>query len=120
MQITRITTFLPVLLVLASLHMHAGGTHDGRIYPSPLPEGRSLELAAGGAPVDLSGSVIVIRYLGFSCTHCVQQLTYLNEHAERLARLGVRVIAFSDDDAVTVGRMLARLQYDRRPLVRGS
>jgi peroxiredoxin len=113
MQITRITTFLPVLLVLASLHMHAGGTHDGRIYPSPLPEGRSLELAAGGAPVDLSGSVIVIRYLGFSCTHCVQQLTYLNEHAERLARLGVRVIAFSDDDAVTVGRMLARLQYDR-------
>jgi peroxiredoxin len=45
-----------------------------------------------------SGSVVLIRYLGYSCSHCIEQLIALNKRADTLKQLGVRVIAFSEDD----------------------
>jgi peroxiredoxin len=41
--------------------------------------------------------VIVVRYLGYSCSHCIQQLLMLKEHTQALRASGVRVIAFSED-----------------------
>jgi hypothetical protein len=57
-------------------------------------------------------STIVIRYLGFSCTHCVRQLTYLNSYAKQLQLAGIRVVAFSSDDDRTNRRLVERMGYD--------
>jgi thioredoxin-dependent peroxiredoxin len=41
--------------------------------------------------------VIVIRYLGYSCSHCIEQLLGLQKLTTRLKAREIRVIAFSDD-----------------------
>ncbi|MBD1206823.1 MAG: redoxin domain-containing protein [Ignavibacteria bacterium] len=43
-------------------------------------------------------SLVLVRYLGCSCSHCIEQLIALNKRADTLKQLGVRVIAFSEDD----------------------
>jgi peroxiredoxin len=41
--------------------------------------------------------VIVIRYLGYGCSHCIEQLLALQKLTDRLKAGQIRVIAFSDD-----------------------
>ncbi len=51
------------------------------------------------SPAELSeqGTVIVIRYLGYGCSHCIEQLLALQKLTSRLKSARVKVIAFSDD-----------------------
>lgn len=42
-------------------------------------------------------SVIVIRYLGYGCSHCIEQLLALKKLTARLKSDNIRVVAFSDD-----------------------
>lgn len=62
--------------------------------------------------VNSDESVILIRYLGFNCTHCVRQLTYLNSYAEQLRSNRIRVVAISSDDDRTNQRLVSRMGYD--------
>jgi len=57
--------------------------------------------------------VILVRYLGYSCSHCVEQLTYLNSYSERLIPLGFKVIAISSDDDETIAQMMRKMGYNR-------
>lgn len=41
--------------------------------------------------------IIFIRVLGIQCSHCAQQLTMVNTHAERLRRHGITVIVLSSE-----------------------
>ncbi len=99
----------------------ADDDHGSAFWPSafevgsPLPPA-TLQVGSEVIRLDTLGTaapVILVRYLGFGCTHCVQQLTYLNDHATALRRLGIRVVAFSEDDERTSERMIERLHYDR-------
>jgi peroxiredoxin/sugar lactone lactonase YvrE len=56
--------------------------------------------------------IIVVRYLGYTCSHCVEQLTYLNSKAARLKELDVPVFAFSEDSVARNSLLAARMQYD--------
>lgn len=55
---------------------------------------------------------IIIRYLGYRCSHCVEHLRYVNEHAAKLRALGVRVIATSSDPASRWDELVRRLSID--------
>jgi len=98
--------------------------HGSAFWPSafevgsPLPPA-TLQVGSDMIRMDTLGTnapVILVRYLGFGCTHCVQQLTYLNDHAAALRELGIRVVAFSEDDQWTSERMIGRMHYDRSVL----
>lgn len=41
--------------------------------------------------------LVVIRFLGAMCSHCVQQLVAINEQREAFKSTGARIVAFSDD-----------------------
>ncbi len=118
MKFSVVTLFLCCLFAATS----AATDHDGlRLYPTAVPNGSSfpaVSVVRGTEQVDLHDLVadkptILIRFLGYSCQHCVEQLTYLNRHADRLRELGVRVIAFSSDDPATCERLMQRMKYDR-------
>lgn len=87
--------------------------HSVRIYKSPISVGTPVSpLVFSPLNFELNGSptaVIYVRYKGYTCSHCVRQLVYLNEHADDLRRLGIRVVAFSSDDARTSQKMVASL-----------
>jgi peroxiredoxin len=59
-----------------------------------------------------TGSVVLIRYLGYSCSHCIEQLIALNKRADTLKKLGVRVIAFSEDDAEQNAAVAKKYGFD--------
>lgn len=67
--------------------------------PALAPELSALD--ATGATVtlaDMAGSnVLLIFYLGEECPHCMEQLKLAEEHVERLAEVGTRVVAVSMD-----------------------
>lgn len=84
--------------------------HAVRSFPLHMPVGSKLPSL--GLPIDTSSTYILVRYLGFSCTHCVRQLTYLNSYAQQLQAAGIRVVAFSTDDARTNQRLIKRMGYD--------
>lgn len=42
-------------------------------------------------------SVIVIRYLGYGCSHCIEQLLALQKLSDTLKTKNIRVVAFSED-----------------------
>ncbi len=43
--------------------------------------------------------VILIRYLGYGCSHCIEQLLALQKNTDKLKALNAKVIAFSEDGA---------------------
>lgn len=99
-----------LLLLLGSTCLTAMDEQMARTYPSPISIGTHISPSVfgpltGTAEVD-AGAVIYVRYRGYTCSHCVRQLVYLNEHADALLRLGVRVVAFSSDDARTSSKMV--------------
>ena len=56
--------------------------------------------------------LIVLRYLGASCSHCIDQLLALRESRERIRRAGLHVIAMSHDDPQTCDTAMQRLALD--------
>jgi peroxiredoxin/DNA-binding beta-propeller fold protein YncE len=53
-----------------------------------------------------------VRYLGYRCSHCVRQLLYINSYAEKLQRLGVRVLAISEDASSQWQRFVTQHNMD--------
>lgn len=98
-------------LVLGAVAAAAMDDHAARLYRSPIALGTHLSPSVFGpltnGATDKSGAVIYVRYRGFTCSHCVRQLVYLNEHANALRRLGISVVAFSSDDARTSRKMVS-------------
>ena len=67
------------------------------------------------APIALrpqTESAIVVRYLGYRCTHCIEHLRYLNRYASAFRRLGVHVIATSPDGVERWNELAARFDFD--------
>ncbi|MFM8770803.1 MAG: hypothetical protein ACKOE4_02080 [Candidatus Kapaibacterium sp.] len=94
------TLILLTLVVISTMQLSAGGDdamkHNGARFPAPTR--RELASALSGLPIgSADGNVIIVRYLGYRCSHCVEQLTYLNSHSADLRRLGISVVAMSAD-----------------------
>lgn len=94
--------FFLFVLILATARLWAssddGMNHDGAFLPAPPIA--QITLALQALPVgQTSERLIVVRYLGYRCSHCVEQLTYLNQNSAALKQLGIRVLAISKDDA---------------------
>ncbi len=56
--------------------------------------------------------LIVLRYLGASCSHCIDQLLALRESSERIRNAGLRVVALSHDDPHACATAMQRLDLD--------
>jgi len=96
--------------------------HSMQSYASPFTVGRALPVASLRdaaseqtiAELSAGGPIIVVRFLGYSCSHCVRQLTYLNEHANVLAAHHIRVVAFSTDAPRICERLMLAQHLDPR------
>ncbi len=56
--------------------------------------------------------LIVLRHLGASCSHCIDQLLALRESSERIRTAGLHVIAMSHDDPHACASAMQRLDLD--------
>ena len=80
--------------------------HPGDTFPS-------LTLTpADGQPLELPGALtrhfgVVLLYRGGWCPYCVAQLRAFRRAADRLADLGIRVVALSVDDEATTRQTIA-------------
>ena len=80
---------------------------NGQIFPH-------LEVAAVGGgtialPETLAGSFgVVLVYRGAWCPFCNAQLAAFERRSEKLAELGVKVVAFSVDDEATAAALIAK------------
>ncbi|MCO6466084.1 MAG: redoxin domain-containing protein [Bradyrhizobiaceae bacterium] len=117
---TLLRTTVSILLIVGTAAPVMTQEHEQRSYPArvqrtmPLP---NHDVLAGKRRVDLTSAsmqhpIIIVRYLGFSCVHCVEQLAYLNRYARRLQQLGIRVYAVSADDERTNTLHQQRMNYD--------
>ena len=86
--------------------------HASMLVRSPFEANARLPHTDISAMIDPDVPTILVRYLGFRCTHCVRQLTYLHEHRRVLQQYGVRVVAMSQDDHATNERLMQRMGYD--------
>lgn len=82
--------------------------HGMRVFPSAIVAGQTLPASVDAPP----STSIVVRYLGYECTHCVRQLLYLNEHRADLKRLGISVIAVSEDSQERWQQMVEKTGID--------
>lgn len=96
--------------------------HTSTSYTSPFTVGTTLPAVTlhttshdhSLADLSADGPIIVVRYLGYTCSHCVRQLTYLNEHADALAAHHIRVVAFSTDAPRIAERLMSAQHLDPR------
>lgn len=56
--------------------------------------GRSIDMES----LSDTQPVVVIRFLGAMCTHCMQQLALFKEFTEQFRKAGAVVVAFSDNE----------------------
>ena len=74
-------------------------------------------LSAGGDTVDLLAvsdyePLLVVRHLGATCSHCVEQLRAIIRYHDVSGPLPCRVVAFSSDDVQTCDTMTKQLRID--------
>lgn len=86
------------------------------LWGNPLPDITLID--PNGTTIDVQAlsrtpkSLLLVRYLGYSCSHCIAQLTALNTHADTLKKLGVHVIAFSEDDSQKNLALMKKYNFD--------
>ena len=56
--------------------------------------------------------IILIRYLGATCSKCLHQLNLLNAISDTLKKQNIKVIGFSNDDAVQCRKILKQVKYE--------
>ncbi len=95
-----------------SMQSHASPFTVGSTLPTVSLRDATTEQTIDAQSAD--GPVIVVRFLGYSCSHCVRQLTYLNEHANVLAAHHIRVVAFSTDAPRICERLMIAQHLDPR------
>lgn len=76
---------------------------------------------AGGDTVDLVASsdiapTIVVRHLGATCSHCVEQLRALLQHHQVSGPIPTTVYAISSDDLPTCDTMTRKLDISASPI----
>jgi len=115
-NVTRKTrTFLLVVaaitwLMTAAFEVRAddGQQHGVRFFTPLLSSGDPAPLLAW----DASHPTIIVRYLGYRCTHCIEHLRYLNQHAQVLREHGIRVRATSPDSPERWQELAQRFAFD--------
>ncbi len=99
---------LALLLGVAPVLADDGGAHAVRFFTPVLAEHSEIPAALGRH----TEPTIVVRYLGYRCTHCVEHLLYINTHAAKLRERGIRVIATSPDNVAQWQEMAKRFDLD--------
>ncbi|MEN9795272.1 MAG: hypothetical protein RLZZ150_249, partial [Bacteroidota bacterium] len=115
-NVTRKTrTFLLVAaaitwLMTAAFEVRAddGQQHGVRYFTPLLSSGDPAPLLGS----DASHPTIIVRYLGYRCTHCIEHLRYLNQHAQVLREHGIRVRATSPDSPERWQELAQRFAFD--------
>jgi peroxiredoxin len=98
---------LPELLLKDARGFAFNPTHTPNALNAPqVPNAQNSPDASKAAPV------LLVRYLGYSCSHCIQQLLALQKHSAALKRSGIRVIAFSEDSAEDNAVVIAKYKFD--------
>ena len=85
------------------------GVHQGVRFFTPTLVVNAALFTDG---IPQTGPVIVVRYLGYRCSHCIEHLRYLNQHAAEFQKLGVHVVATSPDNAARWGELVLRYGFD--------
>ena len=84
---------------------------NGDIFPDLI-----IDVVGRGTlsiPRDLDGSyAVVLFYRGSWCPYCCAQLAAFSRAAERLAAVGVRVVALSVDDYATAKGLVEKLRLN--------
>jgi peroxiredoxin len=87
-------------------HNHASSEDHkecaAKIVGKPLPSFSITDAdghAVNVAQRSTQSPLILIRFMGNTCSHCMEQLVALNRHAAALKSSGVRVVALSEDGA---------------------
>src|SRR5262245_54352460 len=85
--------------------------HNGDVFPD-----LTVDVVGGGTlalPRDLAGSyAVVLFYRGSWCPYCCSQLAAFSRATERLAAIGVTVVALSVDDEATSQGLVDRLRLN--------
>lgn len=102
---------IAVLIISCLLCMHTA-LHAQRMLPAC-----SAVRTQHGTQIDLHAisdtlPIIVVRYLGAQCSHCVDQLRALQESSARIVKAGTRIYALSADDVETCLQTARRLSLD--------
>ena len=96
--VALVLALVPLCQITAQEQAPSLMLHDGRTFRAPenllLKTSTILDAAASQTS---AAPTIIVRYLGYTCAHCVRQLAYLNTHRAHLLSRGVRVIAVSSD-----------------------
>ncbi len=96
MRLFRLLALMVVSCAVIPVIADESMTHEPSVLPAPPLS--DLTRAVSTLPIErMPDRLIIVRYLGYRCSHCVEQLTYLNEHAAELKRLGIGVVAISGD-----------------------
>jgi peroxiredoxin len=105
--------------VAESAHKHATSEDHkecaAKIVGKELP-GLALR-STTNAPISVEAlsqeqPVIVIRYLGYGCSHCIEQLLALQKLSATLKAKRIRVIAFSDDTPEQNQTVMTKYGFD--------
>jgi len=104
----------------AEPHAHATSEDHKRCAANVLGKGLpSLPIrAADGTVINLvqrsaTQPVLVVRYLGYSCSHCIEQLIELQKHSTELKAQGLHIVAFSEDTAEENAAVQKKYGFDR-------
>lgn len=106
--VRNITVIVGMLAVLTASSATAQPSRPMHLPPLHTASGRSIDVRTLAA----SSPVIVLRFLGSFCSHCREQIVVLNDLADTLRALDVRVVAFSDDDVATCDRFRREERID--------
>lgn len=103
---------LRIAVVCIVLGMAATLCPAQRIAPSMPPV-----YSADNSQVDIvklshTQPLIVIRFLGSMCSHCMRQIVALNERAPELRALNARVVAFSNNPPAKCAEVVKQYNLD--------
>ena len=109
MQLLRNLCTAFVALLCVSIVQASDEDHGPRVFPRLLFPGQNVPSGI----VHNNGTFIVVRYLGYECSHCVRQLTYINTHAAELRAMAIEVIAISADPESRWNALVKKMELDR-------
>lgn len=111
-RIVKLLSFvLALAFSLSSVPLRSDDRHDSGLFPAP-PLAQLSGAVHVIAPDMAQGRLIIVRYLGYRCSHCVEQLTYLNQHSDALRRMGISVLAISHDSRETWSMLMREQGLD--------
>lgn len=103
-----------VVALISSLPCWASG--DALKTPrnlQPLPalvmsDGRTIDIVQ----LSTERPVLLVRFLGSLCSHCMQQIVAINEQADTLRTLNAQVIAFSNNPPAKCAEVILQYHID--------